>query len=260
MRRKDDVTFFLFILLLAITSSSPAAPAEMSFEHLCESEILRRVNFERSRQLPPPPALQRDTGLNQSAQAHAEDMVQRNYVDHVSPDGVTPHERITRSHRYLLISSTGENLWMREWDGRGESPESVARRMMEDWMASPYHRANILNTAFTHLGIHVRRAGDRIYAVQHFAGSRGTLEPPLPERIQRGDTLMLNVTTRDPDVANPRKFDLIDPDTFQPVCEPTYLRTGHLEAPAGRFCIRLFFLSPGEKRWEVYTGPMITVP
>lgn len=259
MRRKRRTAFiFLFTVLMPVLSAGEIF-ANLSFERLCESEIYRRVNLERSRQSPALPRLQRDSGLDRTALLHAADMVHRKYVDHVSPEGITPHERITRAHRSLLITETGENLWMHQWDGAVESAEATAARMMSDWMHSPHHRKNILGKRFTHIGIHVLQINDRIYAVQHFAESRGRMDPSLPMHLQRGGTLMLTIKTEDPDLANPRKFDLVDPETFDPVCDPTYLRTGHLDAPSGEFLIRLYFLGPGEKRWEIYTGPLITV-
>lgn len=46
-------------------------------------------------------------------------------------------------------SAAGENVgWM-----TGGGADEVAARMHEEWMASPGHRENLLNPAFTHLGV-----------------------------------------------------------------------------------------------------------
>lgn len=53
----------------------------------------------------------------------------------------------------------------------GGSNEVLARYFVDGWMASPGHRANILNPALTRLGVGVARAGDgRFSATQNFVG------------------------------------------------------------------------------------------
>lgn len=43
--------------------------------------------------MPPVPNLSQNKQLQGAAQAHAQDMAQRNYFDHLSPEGGTPEER-----------------------------------------------------------------------------------------------------------------------------------------------------------------------
>lgn len=66
----------------------------------------------------------------------------RDYFSHTSPDGSDPGDRVTAAgYRW---STYGENI------AKGQSsPASV----MDSWMNSPGHRANIVNCAFKEIGV-----------------------------------------------------------------------------------------------------------
>jgi uncharacterized protein YkwD len=87
--------------------------------------------------------------LQQAALSHSQDMVRRGYFGHTSPSGKTFVDRITAAgytrgaRRWLL----GENL---VW-GRG--PGSTPQAMVDDWMGSPPHRANLLRARFREIGV-----------------------------------------------------------------------------------------------------------
>lgn len=80
--------------------------------------------------------------LEIAAQRHSEDMALRGYVDHVSPDGVNPTTRLAEVG--YSWSRYGENI-----AAGHDSPASV----VEGWMNSPGHRANILNCDFREIGV-----------------------------------------------------------------------------------------------------------
>ncbi len=84
-----------------------------------------------------------DERLRTAARAHSKDMAKRNFCAHENPDGVTPAERMPAAG----YSAPGaENV------ARGqESPRVV----MDAWMNSPGHRANLLNPQFTAIGVGV---------------------------------------------------------------------------------------------------------
>lgn len=80
--------------------------------------------------------------LQTAAQEHAEDMLENNYFDHESQDGTTPFERMTAAG--YDWSAAAENI------AAGQAtPEAV----MEAWMNSAGHKANILNCNLTELGV-----------------------------------------------------------------------------------------------------------
>ncbi len=90
------------------------------------------------------PALVEDARLQAAAQAHAEDMGARSFYAHRSPDGVIPDRRIRAAGYHGRM--TGENI---HW---GVGLNATPARIVDDWMNSPGHRANILRAGFTRVG------------------------------------------------------------------------------------------------------------
>lgn len=127
------------------------------------ADILLAVNREREKVGMPP--VKRNLMLQASAQAYAADMKNRNFFSHESPEGETYRERIQRSGYGNITSENcncrsfslafGENL------ARGQL---TAKDVMDDWMASPGHRVNILTELFLDIGIGI----DGSSWVQHF--------------------------------------------------------------------------------------------
>ncbi|MFC7866572.1 sigma-70 family RNA polymerase sigma factor [Streptomyces murinus] len=119
------------------------------------SQVIALVNKERASA--GCSALTADPQLQQAAQAHSDDMAARNFFDHVNPDGVDPGQRITAAgYRW---STYGENI------ARGQqTPASV----MDSWMHSSGHRANILNCAFKNIGVGVHKGAGGPWWTQDF--------------------------------------------------------------------------------------------
>ncbi|MGV9456148.1 CAP domain-containing protein [Streptomyces sp. NPDC003635] len=104
------------------------------------TQVVDLTNRERSRAGLRP--LAADPVLTAAAQAHSADMVARAFYSHTSPEGSRPWDRAAAAgsrHR-----SIGENIACGQ-----RSPTEV----VEGWMNSPGHRANILKREFTHIGI-----------------------------------------------------------------------------------------------------------
>ncbi|MFJ9928895.1 sigma-70 family RNA polymerase sigma factor [Streptomyces misionensis] len=105
-------------------------------------QVIALVNQERAKAGCSP--LTEDPQLGRAAQAHSDDMAARHFFDHVNPDGADPGQRITAAgYRW---STYGENIAMGQ-----QTPASV----MNSWMNSPGHRANILNCSFRNIGVGV---------------------------------------------------------------------------------------------------------
>jgi uncharacterized protein YkwD len=82
---------------------------------------------------------------------HARDMVENGYFSHDAPSGQSFVQRI-KDTRYVPPASSwslGENL---AW---GDESSSTPREIVDDWMASPGHRDNILTAGFREIGIAV---------------------------------------------------------------------------------------------------------
>ena len=79
--------------------------------------------------------------LNAAAQAKADDMVARNYWSHYTPDGDAPWVFVNnQGYKYQKL---GENL------ATGFNDEQST---IDGWMASPAHKANLLDSAFKQVG------------------------------------------------------------------------------------------------------------
>lgn len=82
-----------------------------------------------------------DPRLNQAAQQHSDDMANRDYFSHTTPDGVTFDQREVAAG---YPSPGGENI---------AAGYTSAQAVMNGWMNSSGHRANILNCGFVAIGI-----------------------------------------------------------------------------------------------------------
>jgi uncharacterized protein YkwD len=127
-----------------------------------QQELLRLTNAERTKRGLKPLSL--STKLNQAAQNHATDMVQRQYFDHTSPDGSKPRDR-AKAVGYIG-SYVGENI---------AAGQQSASSVVASWMESKGHRANILNKNFKEIGlgyIYNRNDDYGHYWVQVFGAQR----------------------------------------------------------------------------------------
>src|SRR5262245_4036839 len=123
-----------------------------------EQKILELTNAERQKVKLPP--LKGDPRLHKIAQAHSENMAKQGKLEHVL-DGKTQGDRM-RAAGYKF-QRNGENVGMGDDD-------NTAEELMDAWMASPGHRANILHTAYSEIGIGMARAKNgMIYFTQLFA-------------------------------------------------------------------------------------------
>lgn len=122
-----------------------------------ETEILSLVNDIRVKNNLPKLAM--DSDLTQISIIKAKDMVNRNYFDHYSPLYGNPWDLATLfDYEYI---SFGENI-ARNY--------TTAQATFDAWMASPKHRANILNSRYDYMGIGVEKTKKgNYYIVQHFS-------------------------------------------------------------------------------------------
>lgn len=128
------------IFLLATVSLGPVLPAYSSA--ITVENVISLTN--QSRQEFNLQALTRNVQLDQAAQAKADDMLQKGYFSHTTPDGKTPWNFIEAAgYNYL---EAGENLAVNFT--QAEAVETA-------WMNSPGHKANILNRDFEEIGIGV---------------------------------------------------------------------------------------------------------
>jgi hypothetical protein len=99
-------------------------------------------------------------------------MLKLDYFSHTSPvtELKNPSDRVYRTGISDFI--VGENIAVHSLDA---GPETVAVQLMEQWMNSPGHRANILGPEFTHIGIGVISTKDSTVRDTLVKGARGRL-------------------------------------------------------------------------------------
>ena len=151
----------LLCLLAAAVAMAPAGATDDASQRLAlsadEEQAVELLNADRSAQglLP----LRVNLTVATLAREYAQDMIDRGYFSHVSPEGDTFTDRLARYG--VAFRSAGENL------GMHGSVAAVERMLMN----SPAHRANILGKDFAEVGIGVRAAADgSVYVVQVFVG------------------------------------------------------------------------------------------
>jgi len=136
----------------AAPPSATALKAESPIEGYA-AEVLRLVNAERKKA-----GLRTLSGgngaLNAAAQKRAVEINPLENLSHTRPNG-KDCSSVLKEYPVGSYGKWGENL---AW-GQVTPAETVA-----DWMASPAHRANLLNAAYTHLGVGVYKDLSREYS------------------------------------------------------------------------------------------------
>lgn len=132
-------------LVVAAPLNFPSARDAKSVER----EVLRLVNAARAQprrcggtSYKAAPPLQLSAMLNRAALIHAQDMARHDHFEHEGTDGSTPAERITRvGYRWRNVA---ENI-----AAGAPSAESV----VDGWIKSPGHCANIMGAEYKEMGI-----------------------------------------------------------------------------------------------------------
>ena len=159
----------LYVFFLGVTSGDTFARRTESLRDpgRVRRELLEAVNRERAAHGLEP--LRAQPLLERAAQAHADDMLARRFYGHASPEGAMASDRVRLAGYHAR--SVGENV------ARGQAS---VKEVMEDWMASPEHRRNILGASFRDAGfgiaIGTMPAGEQVLWVQVFG------EPRTPDR------------------------------------------------------------------------------
>lgn len=137
------------------------APAENKTEQTAsavsefEKKVVELTNAERAKQGLAP--LELDEELSKVAKEKSNDMKKNNYFAHNSPTYGSPFDMMKQFG--VEYRTAGENIAMGQ-----KSPEEVVNA----WMNSEGHRANIMNGEFTHIGVgHVEEGN---YWTQMFIG------------------------------------------------------------------------------------------
>jgi uncharacterized protein YkwD len=159
---QSNTLLYVVVLLLALrivtVLVSINIPQNIFFADITKLALENSVNQTReSVGLQP---LTENSELDQAAQMKAENMVQDDYFDHVSPSGVTPWSWFLKAgYNYQYA---GENLAIGFYD---------SQEVYNAWLNSPSHKANIVNPNYTQVGTAVLSGfgpNNSIVVVQEF--------------------------------------------------------------------------------------------
>ena len=184
-------------------------------------EVLRLTNEERAQWGLSPLTLAPQ--LTQAAQIHSEDMAHNDFFGHIGSDGSSSLNRITATGYEYQTSA--ENI---------AAGYPTANYVVQAWMDSPTHRANILNHELTNIGIgYFYLANDtgahnyHHYWTQDF-GTRipGTepAEPPAPQPTP--------VEPAPPETPTPQPTPVEPAPPETPAPQPTPVEPAPPETPA----------------------------
>ncbi|MEG6586899.1 CAP domain-containing protein [Dendrosporobacter sp. 1207_IL3150] len=122
-----------------------------------EQQALQLLNNDRAAH--GLPALKFNSKLTTLAENYAKDMINRGFFSHYTPEGLSPFDRMSRAG--IGYRTAGENLAINSSVAGAETA----------FMNSSGHRANILNSTYSEVGIGVVQAPNgSLYVVQEFIG------------------------------------------------------------------------------------------
>jgi hypothetical protein len=189
-------------------------------------DLMVRVNLERTNRLMP--ALTQNSKLNTAANIKSADMIERSYFSHVDPDGnyVWP---VIEAQGYAPYQALGENLAIDFVSGEA---------VVNAWMNSPGHRANILNENFEDQGMGAvlgeYEPGHQTYLITNLFGKLlkqthpvppAETPPPAPAEPVASASTESTAQTQQPESTTPPAEPENAPDTQAPeVSEPVQMR------------------------------------
>ena len=223
------------------------------------AQRLAQLTAEQRREADLAP-LEPDPELLPAARAHALDMLERGYDDHVTPDGLEPGDRVALLHR-RLVGSVGENLAGLEGltaDQLEGQIGPLAAEIMHGWMESPGHRENILDPDYTHQAIAAAAQGEKVVVVHLFEARRALLAEPLPLRVAQGEKLPLRFEQGE-NLAVPARYAYARPGQAADELVTLELANDEVSAEPGTYVLKFLFPSGQAGRFEVANGPVIIV-
>ncbi len=111
-----------------------------------EIQLLDLINAERTNAGLAPYVL--ESGLTKIARTRSQQLIDQNYFAHRDPYGYSMYVELLAHFGYTTYAWAGENLAMNNWPA-----DTAANEAIHGLMNSPTHRANILATDFSRIGV-----------------------------------------------------------------------------------------------------------
>ncbi len=181
-------------------------------------DVVRLTNAERAKQ--GLHELTFNSTLAAAAQAKGQDMFNNQYWAHTSPTGREPWDFMNESGYSYRVA--GENL-ARDF--------MTTTAMIDAWMASPTHRANVVNSRYTEIGIAVINGNlqgvDTTLVVQMFGTPRAVAAVPTTtnQAVQTTDNANTQLPSAPPNINPPT----VEPPAPNPTTNPIIYQDGETE-------------------------------
>jgi len=145
----------IFLLLLSVGAEAaekdmrPSAKSTLTEQ--AEQRVIALTNELRSKNALAP--LAAEARLTETARNFSAHLAKTGKLDH-DADGSTPAERVKqRGYSYCMVA---ENL-ASEYRSNGFTADELARNVVTGWSESPSHRANMLQSDLTQIGVGISR-------------------------------------------------------------------------------------------------------
>ena len=132
------------IINIPSVTNVPSTPNVSNDMRSLEIEVIRLVNIERAKV--GRSALIENNKISNIARIKSQDFIKNNYFSHNSPTYGSPFDMLKSFG--ITYTAAGENI---------ANGQRTAAEVMNSWMNSSGHRANILNSAYNQIGVGVAK-------------------------------------------------------------------------------------------------------
>lgn len=145
----------------ANNNSSTENNDSKNFMAQVEQAIYEKVNEERAKN--GLSALNYNNTMQKYARIKSQDMGDNNYFSHEDKNGNLITVKMKQDG--VNYRAWGENI---AYIGGVSDANALAAQFMNNWMNSSGHRANILSSNYSDIGVGVYKIGNKVYATQEF--------------------------------------------------------------------------------------------
>ncbi len=198
----NNIALVVYTLILLVTNvlGNTLFISDVQASTITTKNIIELTNNERAKY--GYPALKGNNALNTAAMMKANNMFKEQYWDHFGPNGETPWQFI-RASGYTYVYA-GENL------AKGfKTSEGV----VQAWMASPTHKANVLGANYNEIGVAVvtgnLKGEDIILVVQMFGNISRTTS--VPSKVEETKPPVKDIRIK---ISYPKSGDILNKAAF----------------------------------------------
>lgn len=146
------------------TTQPPTTSTGIQYSTTIEEDILKYTNIERQKAGLQPLTI--NSTAFKFARSKSEEMIRLNYFDHKSPVNRYIYDIAAKNN--WKYSYLGENIYTMNSSTNRVIDQVDGQSIVNSWMNSPGHRANILSKDFTQIGIGVAYLNGKLMATQTF--------------------------------------------------------------------------------------------